>query len=274
MSNFCCPVCGKRLFAEGKSLYCENRHCYDISRSGYVNLLQSQRQADKRHGDDRLMVRARRAFLDKGYYKPLLSRLQETISKYAFDGCRIFDAGCGECWYTSNIYEYLSGKGIKSVMFGADISKDTLAAGAKRGAAIELAVASVFHLPIVNNYCNIVLSIFAPFCAEEFARVLADNGIIIRAYVLERHLLSLKKAVYDEVYENNPEDMEIAGFRIIDRQEIRGIIHLGCNEDIMNLFSMTPYYYKTGAADQEKLKRLDELDTEIEFGILTYKKNS
>jgi 23S rRNA (guanine745-N1)-methyltransferase len=127
---------------------CENRHCYDISKSGYVNLLQSQRQADKRHGDDRLMARARRAFLDKGYYRPLLSRLQETAAEYAVSGCRILDAGCGECWYTSNIYEYLSGKNIKAAVFGADISKDALTLGAKRGADIELAAASVFHLPM------------------------------------------------------------------------------------------------------------------------------
>jgi 23S rRNA (guanine745-N1)-methyltransferase len=35
---------------------------------------------------------------------------------------------------------------------------------------------------------------------------------------------------------------------------------------------MTPYYYKTGAKDQEKLKALAALDTEIEFGIDVYRK--
>jgi 23S rRNA (guanine745-N1)-methyltransferase len=82
--------------------------------------------------------------------------------------------------------------------------------------------------------------------------VLADGGIIIKAYPLERHLLGLKKAVYDEVYENTPENMEVTGFKIIDRQEIRDTIHLGCNEDIMNLFSMTPYYYKNRSGGSGK----------------------
>ena len=35
-------------------------------------------------------------------------------------------------------------------------------------------------------------------------------------------------------------------------------IALDNNEDIRNLFKMTPYYYKTGKADQEKLNNLKE----------------
>jgi hypothetical protein len=33
---------------------------------------------------------------------------------------------------------------------------------------------------------------------------------------------------------------------------------------------MTPYYYKTSAADQAKLKGLDTLETQLEFGVLVY----
>ena len=36
---------------------------------------------------------------------------------------------------------------------------------------------------------------------------------------------------------------------------------------------MTPYYYKTGKADQEKLRRLNTLTTQVEILILTYKKS-
>ena len=40
----------------------------------------------------------------------------------------------------------------------------------------------------------------------------------------------------------------------------------------MNLFRMTPYYYKTGKSDQEKLYNIDCLETKIEFGIDLMKK--
>jgi 23S rRNA (guanine745-N1)-methyltransferase len=33
---------------------------------------------------------------------------------------------------------------------------------------------------------------------------------------------------------------------------------------------MTPYYYRTGKIQQERLAALNELETEIEFEILVY----
>ena len=35
---------------------------------------------------------------------------------------------------------------------------------------------------------------------------------------------------------------------------------------------MTPYYYKTGAADQQKLQEKAELTTPVEFAVLRYRK--
>ena len=43
-------------------------------------------------------------------------------------------------------------------------------------------------------------------------------------------------------------------------------------EDIQSLFSMTPYYYRTGKAEQERLAALNELTTKADFEILTYRK--
>jgi 23S rRNA (guanine745-N1)-methyltransferase len=271
MSNFICPVCSLGLTSDGKTLSCANRHSYDIAKSGYVNLLLNRQVKSKHHGDDKLMVRSRRDFLDKGYYMPLLEALKETAGSLAFTGCKILDAGCGEGWYTANIYEHLLNMGIKSEVFAVDISKDALTAGAKRNKNIELAVASVFRLPVQDKYCDMVLNLFAPFEAKELARILKAGGILIRAIPLERHLMSLKEAVYDEAYENKAETVELEGFELIKRQDIRETILLNSNEDIVNIFTMTPYYYKTSAADQAKLNKLDRLETQIEFGILVYR---
>ena len=65
-----CPVCGGSLMhsADGKSLICINKHCFDIARKGYVNLLM---RAGGRHGDDKTMLEARRDFLSRGHYLPI-----------------------------------------------------------------------------------------------------------------------------------------------------------------------------------------------------------
>ncbi len=45
---------------------------------------------------------------------------------------------------------------------------------------------------------------------------------------------------------------------------------LNGKEEIVSLFSMTPYYYKTGKIEQERLNELEYLETEADFEILIY----
>jgi 23S rRNA (guanine745-N1)-methyltransferase len=273
MSDFICPQCNTPLDLKEKSFICKSNHTYDISKSGYINLLMSQQVKEKRHGDDKLMVRARRDFLEAGYYDCLLEKFTPMLATYTKSGDMIVDAGCGECWYTDNVYKHLAQKNLSIKILGIDISKNAIDIGAKRNKNIQLAVASVFDIPIKEDSCDIVFSIFAPYSKEEFSRILKKSGILIRIIPLEKHLWSLKKAIYDCPYENVVDALEIEGFELLEKAEIRQTIHLSCNKDIMNLFSMTPYYYKTGKEDQKKLETINELETEIEFGILVYKKN-
>ena len=66
VTTLCCPVCGGALEKRAGAYRCQKNHSFDIAKSGYVNLLLNSSQGH--HGDDKLMVRARRDFLDKGYY--------------------------------------------------------------------------------------------------------------------------------------------------------------------------------------------------------------
>lgn len=272
MFEFICPVCKRPLLREDRTLKCENRHSYDLSKQGVVNLLMSQRSAAKRHGDDKLMVRARKAFLDGGFYTPLLKKVEETAIKYAPDCVTLLDVGCGECWYTAHVFAALKTGGKTVTAGGVDISKEALAAGAKRCGELGLAVASAAGLPVRDGSCDMLLNLFAPFHQGEFSRVLRDGGIMIRAAVLEKHLWELKQAVYDHPYENQPESTALDGFQLLSYEEVKGQIHLANSAQIDALFKMTPYYYKTGVKDQEKLSRLEELTTRTEFAVTAYRK--
>ena len=44
------------------------------------------------------------------------------------------------------------------------------------------------------------------------------------------------------------------------------------NEDLLNLFMMTPYFYKTSNDDKNKLEIIDNLDITFDFIISIYKK--
>lgn len=265
-----CPKCGEKLTYEGKSCICPNRHCYDMAKSGYVNLLLSNQMKTKLPGDNKLMVQARKKFLDKGYYEILAKALQNNVKEYAFTGCNILDAGCGEGYYTEKIGEAVSG--IAAEIVGIDISKCAADYAARRTKFARFAVASIFHLPIETESCDIVTTLFAPYCGEEFLRVLKCVGIMIMVIPAERHLWQLKCAVYDKPYQNDVKDFTLPGFELVKRDTICGNIDISCNEDIMSLFSMTPYFYKTSEEDRQRLAKLESLMTEIGFEMLTYKK--
>lgn len=271
MNHFTCPVCGAGLEQRGKSLCCSSNHNFDIAKEGYVNL-HIPGKSGGNHGDDKLMVRSRRDFLNKDYYRPLLEKIKEAVVTRSKNTDVILDAGCGECWYTSHIAQALRQAGILAAVLGVDISKNALAIGAKRDAALELAVASVFRLPVADGACQVLLTVFAPYCHEEFLRVLSPGGYLVMAVPLEAHLWQLKQAVYDAPYRNRVKDWALDGYVLEQVQEIREVIHLPTQEDIWNLFTMTPYYYKTGVEDQDKLRRLQVLDTQIEFAVAVYRK--
>ena len=268
---FCCPVCGKSLERRVKSLFCPDGHCFDISRYGYVNLLMSNQSSDKRHGDDRLMVEARRDFLDAGYYVPIRDALLELALPCLKNGSRILDAGCGEAWYTSALYQAAEDKGICVSVACSDISKDALRYAAKRLPEAELAVCSSAHLPVADSGCDMLLNFFSPLEPVEFHRVLSPGGYLIRAVVLPKHLWGLKAAVYDEPYENGEPETKLDGFELCSRVDVKTRIKV-VGEDVKRLFSMTPYYYKTSAADQAKLNALESVETELEVCLLRYQR--
>lgn len=257
-----CPKCRLELLAIDKQYVCSNNHQYDKSKSGYVNLLQSQQNNSKNHGDDLAMLRSRRDFLDGGHYLPLVSQMKSIIKEGNHDS--ILDAGCGEGWYCQN---------IGGNIIGVDISKHGCDLSAKRNKNMTFAVASTFDLPLMDQSMDLVYSVFAPFSPVELTRVLKDKGRFMQVYPLVSHLMGLKRAIYDEAYPNDVLEDYLDGFTIESTYEVHDTIELNDNQSIKNLFSMTPYVHRT---KQHELKRLDELTsvtTEIAFGIRIYRKS-
>ena len=225
--------------------------------------------SSKRHGDDKLMVLARSEFLEKDFYTPVRTALTEALLRHASANMRILDAGCGEGWYTAHFAMELAA--FSPVVAGVDISKDALRQAAKRGLT-NLAVASTAKLPVADNSCQAVLNIFSPPELKEFHRVLSEDGVLIRALPMENHLLGLKEAVYDTALLNPAPVTDIDGLQMLHGQPVQYTIELNHSDDIWNLFTMTPYYYKTGKSDQEKLRKRNHLTTQVEIVVLTYKK--
>lgn len=271
--SFRCPVCSQELIKREKVMQCPNGHSFDIAAKGYVNLLMNNSSSAKRHGDDRLMINARRDFLSKGFYEPLRECLYDFVSRDFPSNGTLLDAGCGECWYTSYFKRRLDESGLSPEVLGVDISKFALEK-AMKNSGVERAVASIFKLPVADESCDALVNIFAPACPEEFFRVLKSGGRFIKAIPLERHLWELKAAVYDAPYENEVPSAEICGFTLCDGKDVTYEFTLENNRDITDLFNMTPYCYKTSQSDREKLEKLEKLIVSARFRVLSYRKDS
>lgn len=273
-SIFCCPVCYDKMMIDEKTYRCKNNHCFDVARFGYVNLSKSQQSFKKRHGDDKLMVQARSLFLSSGHYRPFADVIAEKCVKYCNNQTpTIIDIGCGEGYYTKRIYNSLSENGYQAKLGGIDISKDALRYCKKAVQSGEYAVASAYHLPIADNSCDVLVNIFAPYSADEFNRVLKADGVVIRAFARKNHLLELKQAIYNDVRDEDVEDLSLNGFDIAENVELKYEIKLKSNEEINNLFKMTPYYYKTSMESQKRLENIDNLSTTVSFSVVVYKKS-
>ena len=66
MSLFCCPLCAAPLTRGDHSYACPGGHSFDLAAAGYVHLLPANRKHSQNPGDDKAMVAARSAFLDRG----------------------------------------------------------------------------------------------------------------------------------------------------------------------------------------------------------------
>ena len=262
-----CPVCHEPIFKQNDKIYqCNNHHSFDIAKKGYVNFLLVHKMNSKLPGDNKLMVDARSNFLNKGYYSLFQDKVKELVHQN--NPVTVLDAGCGEGYYTDSVYN--EGRTV----IGIDISKTALQKAAPKNRNITYIAASLFDLPIQNESIDVLFSLFAPYAGEEFHRVLKQDGTMILGIPGENHLIELKNVIYENPYKIQVKDYELCGFTFQKAEKIETKIHLQNKEDILNLFQMTPYYYRTRKEDLEKIHSLTEFDVTISFELLVYTKNN
>ena len=270
---FACPVCGcgMTVTPDGRSAKCTGdnpkgkKHSFDFSADGYLSF-------GVTGGDSKEAVAARKAFLRNTSNYHLAALAVRDAVKYYIPECNsLVDAGCGEGYYTSMLSE------ISENAIGFDLSKFACSAGAKQAKKdgkdnLLFATASVFELPIRSGSVDAVTNIFAPCAEEEYNRILRDGGYLFVVGAGKEHLMGLKKAIYDDVYENGQRADLPKNMKHIDCVSSHYAVEVRGKDNIAALFSMTPYYWRTSESDKDKLSELDSLITDIEFEINIYQK--
>ena len=282
-----CPNCAATLVPQLQTkpyvLRCENNHSFDVAKQGYVNLLLPQKRGAALPGDNAEMVRARTAFLDGGYYRAFsdgVNRLvTDALGEMDIPSPVVVDAGCGEGYYTARLQDAFKQAGIDGALAGFDLSRDAVAHAAKRAKALgcaetmSFAVASLFEMPLADGSANGIINLFAPVADAEFARILAPGGFLLMAVPAEEHLWGMKQVLYETPYKNEVRRDDLEHFTLTEVRRVTDTVTVTDPAHIRALFAMTPYYWKTAAADRDRLYAQTELQTEIAFDLLLYRKN-
>ena len=275
MFPFLCPLCGEPLQSNPGGLCCPGGHCFDRAREGYVHLLPVGQKRSKAPGDDKGMVAARRAFLDRGWYNPLRDALCALAVRYAHGPApAVLDAGCGEGFYTAAVRDALLSAGRAPAVAGIDISKFSVQKAAKRYSGISFAVASAYRLPVAAESVDLLLNVFSPLAIDEFRRALRPGGTYLYVVPAARHLWQLKEVLYDRPYPNEERETPYEGFAYQEILPVSFTVRLPTQADIHALFQMTPYYWKTSRQGAARLERLETLTCEMAFHIHVFRREA
>ena len=241
-----CPICGEALCREDRQYRCEKRHSFDIARQGYVNLLPVQQKRSLNPGDTREQVLSRRAFLETGAYNPIVEAVKAAAEGHSGP---ILDVGCGEGYYAVRVAEHLGAE-----LTGLDISKEAVRCAAAQYKGHRWICGTAAHLPIADDSVGVLMSMFALTMPREFKRVLKKDGIFIQVLAAQDHLMGLKSIIYPEILLKEKDSVpNLEGFELVSSTPVR-FEFTAEGEQIGNLLSMTPHFWRISAEGAKRLQ--------------------
>jgi len=259
---FKCPVCGKEMnIVDSPSLVCINKHSFDLSSKGYINMLLKSNKTKY----DKEMLESRNIISKSGFFDPMLDPINnfilKQISTARLQRGFVLDAGCGEGSHLSRI---LAAINIKSNMklqgVGIDISKEGIRIATRDYMNIIWCVADLANLPFNDKQFDIVLNILSPASYTEFSRILKDNGILIKVVPGSDYLIQLRNVFYDKTDKKSYSNEQVIqlftkNFHVIEKQRITYKVDLD-EISLNHLMNMTPL---TWNIEKEKMQRANKM---------------
>ncbi|MGG1517748.1 putative RNA methyltransferase [Paenibacillus oryzisoli] len=276
-SIFRCPICASPMNVFNlQSLLCENKHCFDISKVGYVNLLSHPvtTKYDKRLFDSRKIIN------QSGFFKPVSVYISQQISETLEESneVKVLDAGCGEGSLLSCIRQILKHETKKDVLgVGLDISKEGITTASKSNCNSIWCVADLARCPLADNQFHSIINILAPSNYSEFQRLLASDGKVIKV-VPEQGYLKELRSLYDK--RTGQQTNSSCGardafgryFKVQESQRLQYTVTLD-HSLIQHLVNMTPLSWGAKAKHIQKVLGMTAMEITIDLTILIGKKH-
>ena len=178
-----CPACLRPMRRAGEDYACAAGHRVNTHRKGCLNVLSSKQETVY----DAELFAARRRVFASGCYDAVVGAINELLGEGPH---RVLDAGCGDGWYLNELltrHPDWAGAGI-------DISRDAIFQATDQPCAALWCVADLRRLPFIDGAFTAVLDVLTPAGYEEFRRVLAPGGLLVKVYPGGGYLKELRAA--------------------------------------------------------------------------------
>lgn len=277
---FRCPICKAEVEVRNfNNMICENNHCFDIARTGYINLL---RKPVKTEYDEDLF-RSRNIISGSGFFDPMLEVINnlilENIESSNAEDIKILDAGCGEGSHLGHIINSLHSKIARNIQgVGVDISKEGILMASKAFFDIIWCVGDLANLPFRDDQFDVILNILSPSNYREFGRVLKGRGILIKVVPGRDYLVELRNIFYDgeskRVYSNEKIiEHYKQNFNILDKKDIRYTVTLD-EDNLKHLMRMTPLSWNVTDEKIEQTLNRNIDNVTVDYTIVVGKKGN
>lgn len=193
---FRCPLCAGAFSLVQRSLVCGAGHSFDLARSGYVNLLRGKTPPVY----DKALFTSRAALCKAGAFAPMVQAIAAAIVQWVPKHlpARLMDAGCGEGSHLHQVLEVLSQQGDAWQGAGIDIAKEGVLMASKAYPHAAWCVGDLAHSPFADGAFGAILSILSPSNYQEFTRMLAPGGVLIKIVPGADYLAQLRGSFYEQ----------------------------------------------------------------------------
>jgi 23S rRNA (guanine745-N1)-methyltransferase len=244
------------------SLVCENNHCFDIAKKGYVNFAPQK----KFRGYDALLFESRQRAFRAGFYDYILQAICDAIARYMKSTAPlILDAGCGEGYYALGLKKFLS---PYANVIGLDIEKDAIQIAARGSNDVVWLVGDLANIPIMDHCTDVILNIFSPAGYAEFTRVVKPDGIILKVVPGESYLQEIRQAAKEELHANAYSPARVTEhlkehLNVVEKVHVKHTLPVS-REQLNDFLNLTPmlFHVDTMHLDVDHIREIT-IDAEI-----------
>ncbi len=275
---FLCPKCNKNIrVINGKSLVCKSKHCFDISKTGYINFLLNS--VDTHY--DKKLFESRNKVCKQGVFDQMITKITSLVDTYYLKDCKessinILDVGCGEGSHLANTIEALKNKYTMNFRgLGIDIEKEAIKIASREYGDIIWCVADLAKIPFMSKQFDIVFNIFTPSNYSQFNRILKKDGILIKVIPNSNYLVELRNIFYDDTDKQKYSNEKVIkhfsdNLRIIEQDNILYTVELD-RENLERIIQMTPLSWEVSSEKIQKAldMKIDSITIDLCFIVGT-----